>query len=57
MNLKTSKFSAEDLVLKIKITKMIDRYDLMGHYVLHIRGWVILNANVPMDMNSTSEVG
>ena len=28
----------------------------MKHYVLHIRGWVIPNANVPIDMNSTSEV-
>ena len=23
----------------------------------HVRGWVILNANVPIDVNSTSEAG
>ena len=29
----------------------------MRHYVLHVIGWVISNANVPIDKISTSEVG
>ena len=28
----------------------------MMHYVLHIKGWVILNANVPIDISFASEV-
>ena len=28
----------------------------MKKYVLHIKGWVILNANVPIDIINSSEV-
>ena len=27
------------------------------YYVVHVRGWVIFNANIPSDMNFSSEIG
>ena len=43
-----------------KGTKIIDRQqDLLWHeiYVWHVRGWLIFNANIAIDMNDTLEVG